>query len=77
MALNVDTLSLWEIAFRWNELDPHRFDHIEEIPLAVKDTIRLLAAEVRYEHLYSTLRLGREGIREIQPTWGFFRRPKH
>lgn len=73
MALNLDTLSLWEIAFRWHDLDPHRFARIEDIPLPVKDTIRLLAAEVHYEHLYSKLRLEREGIRITRPGWMFWK----
>lgn len=60
MALNLDTLTLWEIAFRWHNLDPYQYPNNENIPLHVKDTIRLLAAEVYYERLYSKLLIERE-----------------
>lgn len=54
MALNLDKLSLWEIAHRWNDADPHQFKDASSIPLNVKDTLRVLAGEVYWEHLYST-----------------------
>lgn len=76
MALNVDKLSLWEIAFRWNKLDPHRFDVIADIPLPVKDTLRTLAAEVYYEHLYSTLWLEREDDSRYRPKAKLFQKPR-
>ena len=60
MAINSDRLSLWEIAFRWHGHDPHRYASIPDIPLDVKDTLRVLAAEIYFERLYSDLRLERE-----------------
>ena len=60
MPISIDRLSLWEIAHRWHNTDPSHSKTIADIPLDVKDTLRNLAAEVYYEHLYSTLLLGRE-----------------
>jgi len=60
MALNSDRLTLWELAHRWNGADPHLFDDLASIPLEVKDTLRVLAAETYFERLYSDLLLGRE-----------------
>lgn len=65
LALNLDVLTLWEISFRWHEEDPHKYVDISSIPLYVKDTMRYLAAEVYYEHLYSKLLLGRETSNQI------------
>jgi hypothetical protein len=76
MALNVDTLSLWEIAFRWNNQDPHQFAEIEAIPLAVKDTLRNLASEVYFEHLYSKLHLDREAKSPVYMRTGLFKKEK-
>lgn len=64
MALNLDKLSLWEISFRWHDLDPHQYFDIKDIPLEVKDTLRTLAAEVYSENLYSKLQLRRESSPE-------------
>jgi hypothetical protein len=60
MALNLDKLSLWELAHRWHGYDPHKSDDAREIPLEVKDTLRNLAKEIADESLYSTLLLSRE-----------------
>lgn len=39
MTLLLDSLSLWEIAHRWNNIDPKRF-RIGPIPVQVRDSIR-------------------------------------
>lgn len=76
MALNLDTLTLWEIAFRWHNLDPYQYPNTEGIPLHVKDTIRFLAAEVYYERLYSKLLIERESLSQetfYKRKWIFFK----
>lgn len=60
MAISIDRLSIWEIAHRWHNVDPSHSKTVADIPLEVKDTLRNLAAEVYYEHLYSDLSLERE-----------------
>lgn len=81
MAIQSDRLSLWEIGFRWHDLDPHAYPSVDAIPLEVKDTLRTLAAEVYNERLYSTLRLEREAgadyyMRRKQPWFSFKKPPK-
>lgn len=49
MPLLNDKLSLWEIAFRWEGLDPDRY--YWRIPLEVRDRFRLLADEIHRGHL--------------------------
>ena len=60
MPLNLDRLSLWEIGHRWHDVDPQKSRHPDDIPLAVKDTLRWLAGEIYAERLYSDLYLERE-----------------
>ncbi len=60
MTISSDRLSVWEIAHRWHDVDPHCYESLADIPLEVKDTLRNLAAEIYYERLYSDLWLDRE-----------------
>lgn len=60
MGVIADKLSLWEIAHRWHDVDPDHELAPSAMPLAVKDSVRRLAAEIHAEQLYSTLLLERE-----------------
>jgi hypothetical protein len=54
MALTNEDLSLWELAHRLADSDPHK-RYWFGLPLAVKDTIRLLVNEVLSYRLASSL----------------------
>jgi hypothetical protein len=70
MALNLDKLSLWELAHRWHGYDPHGLGDPRKVPLEVKDTLRILAKEIADESLYSTWRLDREAeLIPIKSAW--------
>lgn len=52
--LNHD-LTLWEIAFRWNGLDPDNLKYRFYLPLKVKDSFRLIAEAILEAQLESSL----------------------
>jgi len=41
-----DDLTLWELAFRWNNLDPDDLKYKFSIPLTVKDSFRLMVNDI-------------------------------
>lgn len=49
MALIIDQLSVWEIAFRWAGYEPNKFQL--RIPLPVRDNFRTLIHEIHFGHL--------------------------
>lgn len=54
MPLLNDDLSLWEIAHRWNNLDPDK-KHWFGLPLEVKDSFRLMMNAILSAELVSSL----------------------
>ncbi len=57
MPLLNDALTLWEIAFRTNKLDPDNPKYLFYLPLEVKDTFRLLVDNILNANLVSSLSL--------------------
>jgi hypothetical protein len=54
MPLLNDELSLWEIAHRWNNIDPDKI-HWFGLPLDVKDSFRLMMDAILNANLVSSL----------------------
>jgi len=52
-----DDLTLWEVAFRWNNLDPDDLKYKLSIPLAVKDSFRLMVDGILHVQLASSLEM--------------------
>jgi len=50
-----DELTLWEIAFRWNNLNPDNFKYKFNLPLEVKDSLRLMVNDILNANLASSL----------------------
>jgi hypothetical protein len=71
MAIHADRLSVWEIAHRWHRIDPDTSASAAQIPLHVKDTLRMLVGEVYLERLLSTLWKEKEG--GLTPYWWIIR----
>ena len=57
MPLLNDALTLWEISFRANKLDPDNPKYLFYLPLEVKDTFRLLVDNILNANLVSSLSL--------------------
>jgi hypothetical protein len=57
MPLLNDHLTLWEIAFRWNSLNPDSPKYHFYLPLKVKDSFRLMVDNILNANLVSSLSL--------------------
>jgi hypothetical protein len=71
MAIHASRLSVWEIAHRWHSIDPDTSASAAQIPLRVKDTLRMLVSEVYLERLLSTLLRENEGVGDREMLKGF------
>lgn len=71
MAILTETLSVWEIGFRWAEEDPQRYRF--RIPLPVRDNFRLMMDAILQGHLdCETLSLSKWGPEDGEDMRPFF-----
>jgi len=73
MPLLNDALTLWEIAFRTNNLNPNSPKYQFYLPLEVKDTFRLLVDNILNANLISSLTLDKRRPEDTTPPEFFIR----